>query len=441
MKALVRWSVAVLASAALWTAASNATASDTGEKSELGRLRQEVGELKARLELLEGKLKKLEASSQEPEEGRAEKEDQLEAELGKLLSPPPSPVAAASEEGGRKVTAISRSFNPAISINGLFTGGYLSRRDAWERLTGLEFDNGLNLQEVEARFTADVDPFLQADLTFTFDQSGNSEVEEAYVKVMRLPWGMLPSGLNLRAGKFLTTFGRHNLLHSHQWPFIDPPMVSSSLFSEEGINELGGEASYLLPLPWYSELTAGAFSGDNNRLFAGSEGRNRGAYLVHFKNFFDLSEETTLEVGQSYAAGRHFSPGNPWTQVVGADLTLKWRPLARSTYRTLIWQTEYIYGRRNKPGKFDLDQGGLYSYLAYQFARTWWVQARYDNLGFPSLDGTQRHRGTALLALVPSEFSAIRLQYAYERGGGERDLQEILLQLNYTMGSHPAHTY
>jgi len=438
--------LAVFVSLPLARAQANEDTERGSRQEEILRLREQVGSLKAKLEELERRLRALESEAEtQPRTERGEEERQLEREIEAALerpeAPPPSAPEPSERGSGRALRAISRAFNPAISVNGLFAGGYLSRRDAWERATGLPFDNGLNLQEVEGRFTADVDPFLRADLTLTFDQEGDSDVEEAFVKLMQSPWGRIPSGVGLRTGKFLVPFGRHNLWHSHQWPFIDQPLANNLLFGEEGIGELGAEASYLLPASWYSEITLAALAGDNENLFGGEGARESGAYLAHLKNFFDLGEATTFEVGQSYLTGKSSYAGDPWTHVAGFDLTLKWRPLERAVYRSLVWQTEGIYLGRDREAAPDCRVGGIYSYIAYQFARLWWLQFRYDNFASLRPAGGERHRWTTMLALVPSEFSAVRLQYAYATEEGERDMQEILLQLNYTIGSHPAHNY
>lgn len=438
--------LAVFVSLPLARAQANEDAQTSPREEEILRLREEAESLKARLEELERRLRSLESEAEPApkaegvEEGR-ELEREIEAALERSGEPPASGPEPSERGSGRAIRAISRAFNPAISVNGLFAGGYLSRRDAWERATGFPFDNGLNLQEVEGRFTADVDPFLTADLTLTFDQEGDSDVEEAYVKLMQSPWGRIPSGLGLRAGRFLVPFGRHNLWHTHQWPFIDQPLANHLLFGEEGIGELGAEASYLLPATWYSEIALAALAGDNKNLFGEKGGRGSGAYLAHLKNFFDLGESTTLEVGQSYLTGKSSDAGDPWTHVAGFDLTLKWRPLERAVYRSLVWQTEAIYLGRDREAAPDYHLGGIYSYIAYQFARLWWLQFRYDNFASLRPAGAERHRWTTMLALAPSEFSAVRLQYAYATAEGERDMQEILLQLNYTIGSHPAHNY
>jgi hypothetical protein len=356
-------------------------------------------------------------------------------------SPSQSAAAETSSSTGQPSTGskgISAAFNPAISVNGLFLGGYSTNPKRTSRITGLDFQNGFNLQEAEVQFTADVDPYWKANLIVSVDHRGTVDVEEGYVTSEELPYNLLPENTTLKLGKFFAAFGKHNLLHTHQFPFINQPLISQAVFGDEGLKEPGAGISYLLPTRWFSEVTVQGMAGENEALFRLKDKTTpRGAYLAHWKNFFDLSDETTLEVGNSVLAGRNSNSGHPWSEAVGVDLTTKWRP---STEKALIWQAEYIYFNRDRDRETSRQGGGLYSSLQYQFARRWWIQGRYDLLGIPKIDDGMKNRWSTLLAFVPSEFSAIRLQHSYtqDRRG---PLNELLLQFNFTIGSHPAHQY
>jgi DNA-binding protein H-NS len=388
-------------------------------RRELGEMQQQVKKLVERIEQLEQ-----EKTAQAPQQTT------------------PEQSAAATQPQPASAKGISSAFNPAISVNALFNGGYSSNPKTTRRLTGLDFQNGFNFQEAELQFTADVDPYWKANLIFSVNRAGDAGIEEGYVTSEELPYDLLPRNTTLKLGKFYASFGKHNLLHAHQFPFIDKPLVSQAVFGDEGLKEPGAGLSYLLPTSWFSELTFQGMAGENEEMFRFNGGsKPRGAYLGHWKNFFDLSDETTLEIGNSYIGGRNSASGHPWSHAAGLDLTIKWRPLQRSTEKALIWQTEYIYFNEDRGRSGSSQGGGIYSSLQYQFAQRWWIQGRYDLLGIPNFDGERKHRWTTLLAFVPSEFSAIRLQHSYtiqDRGG---PVNQILLQFNFTIGSHPAHQY
>src|SRR3989338_794334 len=285
----------------------------------------------------------------------AERIDQLErekaAEAAKSSRVEAPPAKDSPQVAGQPPAAkgISSAFNPAISVNGLFLGGYSSSPRTTSRLTGLDFHNGFNLQEAEFQFTADVDPYWKANFILGVDRNGETEVEEGYVTSEELPYDLMPRNTSLKLGKFFASFGKHNLLHAHQFPFIDPPLISQSIFGAEGLKEPGLGVNYLFPLSWFSELTFQGLAGENDALFRfGDDAKRRGAYLGHWKNFFDLSDETTLEVGNSYIGGRNSDARHRLSQAAGLDLTVKWRPLKMATEQALIWQSEYLYFNRDQ---------------------------------------------------------------------------------------------
>ena len=411
-----------------------------GAQDNIESLKKELYEMQKKMQMMMQRIEQLEDEKRRntAAPGNSEKDS-------KTQSPSPSNPRSATGLGTTQllsgaVGSISRAFNPAISVNGLFLGGYSSSVDTTNALTGLNFDNGFNLQEAEFRFVSDVDPYFRADMTLAINREGEIELEEGYVTSSQLPGEIMPRGASLKAGKFFTDFGKHNILHTHRFPFIDRPLVSEAAFGDEGLNEPGIGGNYLLPTPWFSEITFQGLQGDNPNLFRLSSGEKaQGAYLGHLKNFFDLSDETSLEFGQSYVGGRN--TGSGYSQAVGTDLTLKWRPLDRAQDRALIWQNEYIFFSVDEDGKNVQNNGGLYSSLQYRLSRLWWLQGRYDLLGVPNTKDGLKNRWTILAALVPSEFSALRLQYSRAAQENGRDINEIFFQLNFTMGAHPAHKY
>ncbi len=334
-------------------------------------------------------------------------------------------ASAQSGQGQSTATGLSRAFNPAISANGLFLGNYLSGEEE-----GAEPATGLHFEEMEVQLASSVDAYLKADLILALPGGEGIEVEEGFVTTQGLPYNLI-----LKAGKFYADLGRHNTLHAHAFPFVDAPLVLERLLGEEGLNETGLGLSTLLPAPWYAELSGQVLNGDHE-LFASPKGRDL-LYVGHLKNFWDLGERATLELGGSWAGGTN--QDRRTSTLTGADLTLKWRA-GGSGQRALVWQAEYLRARRELPEGTDA-QGGLYSLVQYQCSRRWWVQARYDLFGLPRPEGGEReHRVSGLLALVPSEFSALRLQYSRLDAGAEA-VDQVLLQFNFTIGSHPAHRY
>ena len=396
-------------------------------KEEMKVLKETIQELRRLIQDQELIIRQLKPGEARPPGKASPAEKALERELEEALKErkPPAPTPAPAT-----ATGISREFNPAISVNGLFLGAATTRER--EKKDGIE--RGIQVQEIEVQFTGFVDPYLKGDLIVAIEEGKEFQLEEAYVTALQLP-----AGFGGRVGKFFGEFGKHNALHTHQFPFIDPPIVNRRIFGEDGLNEVGVEGSYLIPLPWFSEVKVQLLDGRNEALFD-SPDRKDLAYLGHWKNLWDLTENSTLEVGGSYVGGKNAF--ERLSQTAGADLTLKWRPLAGPGYPALTWQTEYLFSRR-ETANGEEEKGGLYSLLQYRFARRWWAQGRFDYFGLPRPPNEGREwRLSGLLAFVPSEFSAVRLQYSLvDDPEIDRAVHQLLLQLNYTFGSHPAHKY
>ena len=141
------------------------------------------------------------------------------------------PVLGQTPVGNATTTGISRSLNPAISLNALISGTavhnpfVLEESEEAHDEQGEEGDkhredlkSGFDIQEIEMRFTAFVDPFARGDITLAIEGTDQIEVEEGYVVAQTLP-----RGLSLRAGKFFLPFGKHNRLRTHRFPFINTP--------------------------------------------------------------------------------------------------------------------------------------------------------------------------------------------------------------------------
>ena len=388
---------------------------------------------------------------------RAQEEADIAAEMAKSQpAPPPSTSAVPEENRGSAEGAgssgssrgLSNLMNPAISAAGITLGGATSRPEGSAESVPADLRTGIFLQEVELRASAIVDPFIRADVSVT----GNSEsvgFEEAYITTLDLP------RVTLRAGRMRAAVGRHNLLHTHAFPFITAPLPWRALMGPEGLTDTGVSAEVLLPMPFFTEVTGQVFQGDwaplegsipddpltpvNEAVPDMRRDRDLG-YAGHVKTLFDVSDATTVEIGGSYVGGRNGF--GSLTTLVAGDLTLKWRPLSAERYTGFDWTTEYAWVNQ-EGAQTDRKRGGGYTGVRYQFGQQWWVQARGAVLGLPESDSGRTVRGEALGAFVPSEFSAFRLQYALEKRANstQKPIHEVFLQAIFSVGPHPAHAY
>lgn len=337
-------------------------------------------------------------------------------------------------------TATPRA-NPEISVNGLFTYTASSQGNS----EGSESKNGFALQEAELRLTSNIDAYFRGDIILAVEKEEPEtpgeqgefvvEPEEAYIETLGLP------GFTIRTGKFLTYWGRHNQWHTHSYPFIDAALSRAAIFGEEGFNEIGVAASYLLPTPWYFEIVAQGLEGSNEQVF-GTETKDDLAGAYYLKNLWELGDTSTIQLDLGYGHGKNVNLVQ--NHIYNAALTYKWKPLSGSK-RAVIFTSEYTQAEK-LVDEDDNDQGrvgALSAWAQYQLARRWWVQLRTESVEYyerTSMDTLTKHSG--LLAFVPSEYSAVRIQYDSIDDPAQTEVeQRAMLQLNITMGAHPSHDY
>ncbi len=159
----------------------------TSLKKQLKEMQQQMQRLLQRIEQIEKKSEEstLKDSSQAPPQDQVNQKRAGNPQ-GAQTNLPSSGI----------VGSIARAFNPAISVNGLFLGGWASSVDASNKLTGLNFENGFNFQEAEFRFTSDVDPYFKADMILAIDRKGD---------IVTGPWSVRPylamrGGMNRQPG-------------------------------------------------------------------------------------------------------------------------------------------------------------------------------------------------------------------------------------------------
>jgi hypothetical protein len=332
-----------------------------------------------------------------------------------------------AQTGNTTATGVSNAMNPAISVNGLFLG-------QWTDPDG-ESD-GFKTQELELAMTSVVDPYFKANVYVGHepDPTGpEAEValEEAYVMTTSLP-----SGFQVRAGRFFAPFGRHNQLHTHNYPFVVPPRGVVGTLGEESAGDVGVEGSYTPLVSWFMNLRAylgdgaveGLYDGESRELAAG----------VRVENLWDLSPGTTLEGAVSVWNG-------PDTESMrrtfyGMDVRLKHADLRRTYGRKIEWTTELVVD--SAPDRDD--HIGFYTLARTRVARRWWLGGGYSLLSLVpegSSSRSEEHEIRGQVAFAQSEFSALRIDLVWLDPAGSENELGVAVQLNFTIGSHPAHAY
>jgi hypothetical protein len=352
--------------------------------------------------------------------------------------PVPAPVPAAApvlETGQGAGLANSKVFNPDMAVIGDFLGA--AGRNAVSPNPAFE------MHESEASFQAVVDPYARADFFISFGEEGVG-LEEGFVTLTELPGKLLT-----RVGKMRAAFGKVNSLHNHVLPWTDRPIVTGNLVGgEDGIDDAGISVARLIPAgPLFLEATGQVFRGDSGESLFKSSERGDLSYVGHLRAYHDISESTNLDLGASYSYGhnpagivQNADIGRFTTKLFGGDVTLRWRPLTRAIYHQFVGRSEFIWSDRGQFGGRQHSMG-YYASGDYQFARRWFVGARYDRSGRADDSSLIDKGGSAVLTYWPSEFSQVRGQYRRTDYADGPAANELLFQFQFSIGAHGAHPF
>jgi hypothetical protein len=367
-----------------------------------------------------------------------------------------SPGAAASQGpqmqagGGTQpqtfggATSNAKLLNPDISLIGDFIGtaGH----------NAVSPSPSMQLHESEIGMQAIIDPYARADAFFSFGETGVN-VEEGYVTFTSLPAGLL-----LKVGKMRADFGKVNTIHNHALPWIDRPLVTNNLVGgEDGIDDAGMSLSRFIAAPkgWFLEGTGQVYRGDSDDVFSAYR-RQDLSVVGHLRGYRDLSESTNLDLGVSYARGNSAglsttpNPSAFFTNLYGADATLRWKPLRRAVYKNLLLRTELFWSTRDQLSTLNAFETqhafGMYSSAEYRLNRRWTVGGRFDRSGRATNADLTDSGFSGILTYWPSEFSQIRGQYrfghlAVANPGDFSNANEFLFQFLFVMGAHGAHPF
>ena len=425
--------------------------------SEIEELKKQMKQMEKNMEMMNKKITDLEEKNRKLE--REAVESRRESQIADETLPTPQ----VQPSGQTFLGQAFQTFNPAISVIGIFAAAYYSEDEPVVFAENDPEDTGINLQELEIGFQSVVDSYFRFDSFLSISREG-LEIEETYGTTLL----SLPANSQFRVGIMRSKFGRINQIHRHSQNFVTLPIVAAEFLGEH-LNPTSIEANFLIPVPWYLELSASVGSPDvETASFARDEDGNdigRLLYIFHLANFFELSDSLGMSLGGSFATGSNGTePGNR-TNLYGVDFFAKYRPLESHPYQELQLQSEFMY-RDAETAEGDQADWGLYAQAVYRFAKRWNAGVRYgitdtDDPLTPEeevieveaeeeeeghedevlgLFGKQ-YRISGMLTFNPTEFSRIRLQYDYLNQSFAEDQHGVFLQFQYAIGAHGSHPY
>ena len=383
-----------------------------------------------------------------------------------------------------------------LGLPGLVHGG--GHEHEGHAHTPLSGNDGFNLNYAELTIGASVDKYFDLKGVFHLTED-NFEIEEAFATTSSLPYH-----LRLKLGKFKSDFGYLNNKHHHNYNFSDMPLIYSALLGDHGLAEQGFQVQYVLATSQYVMVGLEALKGENERTFGqagftiGTDGHDHkeeehgeheeegheeslttvddgkfpGIFVAYAKTSFDIGQGTLL-AGASMAKGdfreNHQEDENPHTfhgtsTLYGVDMTYKHYFAAD---HAITWQSEYLFREMDGTkyvenaahgewmgSSLKKEQSGFYTELIYQYDKNYRAGLRYSAISQNEITANGNVKETpedmyvasAMLEYNPTEFSRIRLQYnhdssLYDEEGHKNNKNEIVLQFNYAIGAHGAHSF
>jgi hypothetical protein len=419
-----------------------------------------VEQLVRELEAMKKRVEKIEKVTQEQQETIRRQNDTIrKLSGGRLPSAPPAPAVAVEaqppgnreEELKKEVTenimrriqpslvaankTFPSQFNPAIGFIVDTVGSYSNKERG-----NFEFRSG------ELGISAAVDPFVRGYAIINGTQDG-VEVEEAAIQTTSLPYN-----LSLKGGRFFADFGRLSKFHDHDLPFVNRPIVLDTYVGGESQGD-GVEGSWLVPIPHYLMLTAGAYNkigGENERVDnTVPRDYSQFTYLGRAFTFLPITDAHSVDLGTSYAYTPEVKQDAGANRTLaGLDLTYRYTPLSQAGYRGLVWGTEVLYNQEDRPiGGFPEEESsaplvfrrrdalGLYSYVEPRVTRRY-----YPGFLFEYVQDIDKAQGDTLayspyLTVWASEFQRLRFQYTRLEAPGQHD-NEFFVQWTVILGSH-----
>ena len=388
-----------------------------------------------------------------------------------------------------------------ISLDGLFAAGTSTQRELpLQDLEGGGHDprkRGFTVRGVELSMQGAVDPYLDGEMHMVdfidpIEGSTVVELEEAFMTTRSLP-----NGLQIKAGQYLTEFGRNNPTHPHAWAWLDQPIINTRVFGPDGMRAPGARLSWLVPVDWFSQVYVGVQNANGEQMssflaneqffverpiggrpFVYRDVRSLGdlVYTERWENSWtQCEEEVTWLLGQSAAFGPNATGMDGNTQILGLDLTRKWKPAKNERgWPFTIWTSEFMVRRYQADSYFGpnpadpqstlslpgatLTDYGFYTQCLYGFKPKWAAGLRYEYVwgSGASLDQDfvpvshnddpfrdNRHRVSPLLAWYVTEFSRFNFQYNFDFAEHlpNKNAHSFWLGAEFMLGSHPAHKF
>ncbi len=291
----------------------------------------------------------------------------------------------------------------------------------------------VSVREMELVLGSAVDPYSRFDASIGFSDLEEVHLSEAYLTRFGLPWDS-----TARVGRFKPKAGKALFYHRDIIETVDYPLAIQRYFGSDGLNKTGVDATMPLDLPLESshEISFGIFEGGNGEGgMAFGETHRRPTLYGHLRNFWDLSETTTFELGASHMAGSSDADSAFETNVGALDGTFLYLYGPEQRFKL---QSELFY--LNRQESLEENLLGAYVLADVRFHKQWSSGFRFDYVepvNNPLTNPDEADIGyTGYLTFHQTEFARWRVQATHiDQADGEDDNQ-IMVQGIFSIGEH-----
>ncbi|MCX6569888.1 MAG: hypothetical protein NT006_00440 [Candidatus Aminicenantes bacterium] len=300
-----------------------------------------------------------------------------------------------------------------------------------------------DFHELEITAGAALNPYSRADVTLGISHGG-IDIEEAYATLLR----GLPLNLQVKAGQYRVDFGKLNTQHTHQWSWVERPLMFQRFFGEEGLDAAGLNISSLASLgSWALTLSGNVFSGGS--YWGNSQDPKLGnlAESARTSLFAPLTDHANLEFGFSGLTTRLGDSAGGRTTMGNLDFKYKWRP---DMYSSVVLLAEGMIGSRlvaaGNEGAGEatrITATGFFASLDIQFHKQYDAGALMDYCRDP-VPGFGRQTGIGVFVgfSLVEETYRIGLLLRQDQGPAlPRPYQTVILQLLWSLGPHKPHQF
>jgi zinc transport system permease protein len=327
--------------------------------------------------------------------------------------------------------------------------------------------NALNVQEVQLGLRSAIDPFARFEATIEAQQNRRGEfdfdIEEAFLSSRSLP-----GRLELKLGRFRTSFGEFNDSGPEEIPEITSPNVIVNLFGRDGAGWLDTgvlmDRIFGVTDDQAVTLSGAVFNGDNQLFLGGQSGVVRDpAWYARFQHFIEFGPLTGMEWGFGYAQGHTVDDlgGSDLSQrLFNSHFKFRYKEPVLALYKGFNFLAEFFYSWRDQRKieavtvvdevtgedvtierlRLDtLNRYGLYALAEAQVARNWSVGGRFDYSQLPDRERVNgsipsETAGSLIISFRPSRFLTLRTQYIHTARTFAVDSDEIYLQALFKLG-------